>query len=32
LVSGVTITGVPQGVTYELDNGGLLGSNINVAL
>ena len=31
-VSGVTITGVPQGVTYELDNGGLLGSNINVAL
>ena len=31
-VTGTKITSVPLGFTFELDNGGLLGSSINVAL
>ncbi|HTI59150.1 right-handed parallel beta-helix repeat-containing protein [Mucilaginibacter sp.] len=31
-VSGVKVSSVPQGFTYVLDNGGLLGSNIHIAL
>jgi parallel beta-helix repeat protein len=31
-MSGVTVTSVPQGFAYDLENGGLLGTNISAAL